>query len=63
MRDKLRREADLEAVRAKLNPFGALARRRGAAGEGQVRTAIRKHLPDFLAILGLLVVAAVGRRP
>ena len=28
------------------------------AGEGQVRTAIRKHLPDFLAIIGLLLVAA-----
>ena len=27
------------------------------AGEGQVRTAIRKHLPDFLAIIGLLIIA------
>ena len=31
---------------------------RAGAGEGQVRTAIRKHLPDFLAIIGLLLIAA-----
>ena len=37
------------------------ARQEGGVGgeEGQVKTAIRKHLPDFLAILGLLIVAAV----
>ena len=29
-----------------------------AGGEAEVKTAIRKHLPDFLAILGLLIVAA-----
>ena len=48
---------------AKLNPFGA--KRQPAAGEAQVKTAIRKHLPDFLAILGLLVIAAavVDRDP
>ena len=40
-RDKLRREADLRPCARKLHPFGAEAR----GGEGQVRTAIRKHLP------------------
>ena len=55
-RDKLRREADLAAVRAQAATRSAAQARGG--GEGQVRTAIRKHLPDFLAIIGLLVVAA-----
>ena len=34
-------------------------RRAEGRGEDEVKTAIRKHLPDFLAILGLLVVALV----
>ena len=59
LRDKLRKEADLNAVRKKLEPvrLGQEGRRGARAGEGQVRMAIRKHLPDFLAILGLLVIA------
>ena len=47
-----RRAQEAEPVR-----LGAEGRGAARAGEGQVRTAIRKHLPDFLAILGLLVIA------
>ncbi len=54
-RDKLRARGRPGGRAGQAQPVRREAR--AGDGEGQVRTAIRKHLPDFLAIIALLIIA------